>query len=260
REGILYRTMIESGLANTAPLTGVSIQSSLPLILRGSDAAMTNLTDPTRYDLLGIPNNTAGNVKATNALAAANLYPFSPKLNRDLLQLQYSNMQKTLGLFAGIDFAENPQTNPVKYGNYYRDNDITDDDSDWANNTPNLNPNDPNRGYYLFPTTDIKNGGWRRPNGTNVFNKYAVDPAEQGFFSNLKAAALVLNKSDAIIAGTEIGGFDTHKGQGGLTGQHPNLNRAIGWAIYALRKYFTLYADRATWDNVVVVTLSEFGR
>ncbi|MCI0365696.1 MAG: hypothetical protein L0219_17685, partial [Phycisphaerales bacterium] len=74
KDGIFYRTMIESGLANTAPLTGVSIQSSLPLILRGSEAAMTNLTDPNRYDLLGIPNNAAGNTKATNAINAANLY------------------------------------------------------------------------------------------------------------------------------------------------------------------------------------------
>src|SRR6185436_10062670 len=96
REGILYRTMVESGLANTAPLTGVSIQSSLPLVLRGSEAAMTNLTDPNRYDLLGIPNNTAGNRKATNSLFSANSYPFTPKLNRDLLRLQYSNMEKTL--------------------------------------------------------------------------------------------------------------------------------------------------------------------
>src|SRR5438105_6773273 len=35
KDGIFYRAMIESGLANNSPLTGVSIQSSLPLILRG---------------------------------------------------------------------------------------------------------------------------------------------------------------------------------------------------------------------------------
>src|SRR6185436_11655235 len=75
-----------------------------------------------------------------------------------------------------------------------------------------------------------------------------------------KVAALVLNKTDAIVAGTELGGFDTHQNQGQLAGQHPNLNRTIGWAIHALRKYFTRYFDKATWDNVVVVTLTEFGR
>src|SRR5437899_11140754 len=45
QDGIFYRTIIESGLAHTAPLTDVSIQSSLSLIFRGSDAAMTKLTD-----------------------------------------------------------------------------------------------------------------------------------------------------------------------------------------------------------------------
>jgi uncharacterized protein (DUF1501 family) len=30
--------------------------------------------------------------------------------------------------------------------------------------------------------------------------------------------------------------------------------------MYALQKYFTHYADKATWQNIVVVTLSEFGR
>src|SRR5262245_60874048 len=79
KDGIFYRTIIESGLANTSPLTGVSIQSSLPLILRGSAAAMTNLTDPTRYDLLGIPNTTGGNSKAASALNAANLASFPEK-------------------------------------------------------------------------------------------------------------------------------------------------------------------------------------
>ena len=96
-----------------------------------------------------------------------------------------------------------------------------------------------------------------------------ANPAQEDFFARLKAAALVLNKTGAFIAGTELGGFDTHEGQGGVTGTHPNLNRAIGWAVYALRKYFTRYgkggpnaeADaQVSWDDVVVVTLSEFGR
>jgi uncharacterized protein (DUF1501 family) len=82
----------------------------------------------------------------------------------------------------------------------------------------------------------------------------------QNFFRNLKSAAIILNKTDAIIAGSEFGGFDTHNSQGGATGTHANLNRGIGWAMYALKKYFTQYADKATWNDVVVVTLSEFGR
>lgn len=210
---------------------------------------MTNLTDPNRYDLLGLPNNTAGNAKATNFLNQANLYPFPVKQNRDLLELQYANMKNTLSIFAGINFQE--------AGNTFRDDVKTDGDTAWY---PEGQAANDSQGYYLFPTTDVKNGGWRRPNGTNVGNKFVVPTGLEGFFANLKAAALVLNKTDAIIAGTEFGGFDTHNGQGQLTGNHPNLNRGIGWAMYALRKYFTLYADKATWENTVVVTLSEFGR
>lgn len=249
-DGIFYRTIYQSGLANTAPLTGVSIQSSLPLILRGSEAAMTNLSDPTRYNLLSVPS-PAGDVKADAALGTTAGYPFPSKLNRELLSLQYRNLQSTLGLFAQIDFSEN--------GNTFRDNVKTDGDVDWR---PEGAPAGDSQGYYLFPTVNVKNGGWRRPDGSNVAAKYAVDPgnATMDFFNKLKSAALVLNKTDAIIAGTEIGGFDTHRGQGGVTGAHANLNRAIGWSIYALKKFFTLYADRCTWENLVVVTLSEFGR
>lgn len=251
KDGIFYRAIYESGLANTAPLTGVSIQSSLPLILRGSEAAMTNLTDPNRYDLLGIPST--GDAKATNAIASANQYIFPPKQNRELLKLQYQNLEKTLSVFASINFTES--------GNTFQDDVKTDGDANWVPiNAGGTSIGNSSEGYFLFPTTNDKNGGWRRPDRSVDGNKYVVAPAQQGFFNNLKAAAMVLNKTDAIIAGTEFGGFDTHAGQGQLTGQHPNLNRTIGWSIYALYKYFTRYADKATWDNMVVITLSEFGR
>jgi uncharacterized protein (DUF1501 family) len=247
-DGIFYRTMLEylrdQGAAASA-LTGVSIQSSLPLLLRGSEAPMTNLTDPLRYDLLGVPNSTPGNAKANLFLNRANTYPFPEKQSRSLLELQYQNLSSTLSIFAQLDFTEN--------GNTYRDDEVTDDDQEWYNGNGN-------QGYHLFPTTSVKNGGWRRPDGSNVFNKYAVPTNLHSLFERLKAAAIILNKTDAIIAGTEYGGFDTHSNQGQLTGAHPDLNRGFGWAMYALRKYFTRYADRATWNNVIVVTLTEFGR
>jgi uncharacterized protein (DUF1501 family) len=235
KDGIFYRTMIESGLAHTAPLTGVSVQSSLPLLLRGSGAAMTNLTDPTRYNLLGIPNTTDGNNKADNALRVANTVAFPEKNYRDLLSLQYGNMLNTLQIFASIDFSET--------GNTFTDDANTDGDT-----AP----------YYLFPTSNAKNGGYALH--ANSAAKYVVDTNAYSFFTNLKAAALVLNKTDAIIAGTEFGGFDTHSTQGSVTGAHANLNRRLAWAIYALKKYFTKYADKTNWSNLVVITLSEFGR
>jgi uncharacterized protein (DUF1501 family) len=245
-DGIFYRTMAEYLAQNpSASLTGVSIQSSLPLILRGSDFPMTNLTDPLRYDLLGVPNNTPGNLKATNFLNQANTYSFPNKNSRALLQLQYENLTNTLGIFAGINFTEG--------GNTFRDNVVTDGDSEWTS----ANGGD---GYYLFPTTNAKNGGWQRPNGTTNANKYVVPTNLEGLFNQIKAAALILNNTDAIIAGTEYGNFDTHNNQGQLTGTHPDNNRAFGWAMYALQKYFTRYANKVDWNNVVVVTLTEFGR
>ena len=94
----------------------------------------------------------------------------------------------------------------------------------------------------ITPTRELPNeinGGWRRPDGSADGGKYVVPPSGQNFFERLKAAALILNNTDAIIAGTEFGGFDTHSQQGGITGRHSDLNRQIGWAIYGLRKYFT---------------------
>jgi len=252
KDGIFYRAMIESGLANTNSLTGVSVQSSLPLLLRGSAAAMTNITDPTRYNLLGIPNNNGGNTKADNALLLARGYPFADKMNRELLSLQYRNMSDTLSIFASINFSE--------AGNTFQDEIKTDGDTAWLPIDGSGNSTgDAAKGYFLFPTSNDKNGGYRRVGSTNTA-KYVADTGAYSFFTNLKAAALVLNKTDAIIAGTEITGFDTHNSQGGVTGTHPNLQRRIAWAIYALRKYFKNYADKGTWDNLVVVTLSEFGR
>ncbi len=247
KNGLFYRTMVESGLANTSPLTGVSVQSALPMILRGSAAAMTNLTDPLRYNLLGVPNSVAGNSKADAALRLAADYPFPEKRSREFLNLQYQNMLNTLDIFAQIDFTET--------GNVYLDNENTDQD------VP----------YYLFPTdsANAKNGGYTAHAGD--VNKYVVDASSSSrkFFTNLKAAALVLCKTSAIVAGTEFSGFDTHNSQGGVTGTHANLMRRLGWAIYALRKYFMIYGKggplatsdaKVSWDDVVVITLSEFGR
>lgn len=240
KDGIFYRTIIESGLANSSPLTGISIQSSLPLLLRGSAAAMTNLTSPTRYDLLGVPT-PANDTKAFNAMAAGNYYPFPAKRSRELLALQYQNMSNTLRIFGGIDF--NEDASAAGPGNYYRDNVNTDGST---------------QPYYLFPTTNAKNGGFAFFGNSTA--KYVVPTSQYGFFRNLKAAAMILNKTDAIIAGTEIGGFDTHQTQGGAAGTHANLLQGVGWAIYALQKYFTIYAEKVNWNDVVVVTFSEFGR
>ena len=75
--------------------------------------------------------------------------------------------------------------------------------------------------------------------------------------------AVTTGRDDAGAATTAIiGSVQTllSQTQGALTGTHPNLQRRIGWAMYALRKYFLNNADKCTWNNLVVITLSEFGR
>ena len=187
--------------------------------------------------MLGVPNSAAGTFKATNNIVAANQYGYPDKKSRELLNLQYQNMIKVLNEFAtGANFNDSANTFKDAFGNY------------------------------LFPTTDAKNG-----NGSGATG-YVVDRGAYSFFTNLKAAALILNETDAVVAGTELGGFDTHNNQitnagsgatftfNPLTGGHADLQKRIGWAIYALREFFLQNHDRATWENMVVVTLSEFGR
>ena len=81
RDGILYRAMVESGLAHSNPLTAVSFQSSLPLLLRGSLAAMTNISYPARYSLLGVPatGTAGGDAKAKQFLRLAEAARFPDK-------------------------------------------------------------------------------------------------------------------------------------------------------------------------------------
>jgi uncharacterized protein (DUF1501 family) len=229
REGIFYRTLLESGVAATNPLAGVSIQSSLPTIFQGSDLAITNLSDPTRYDLMGTPT-PAGDQKLMNAIARGNQAGFAAKRSRGLLRLSYENLVNTLDLFAGLPFDESENT--------FIDDVPTDGGADH---------------YHLFPTS-------LAINGAGTASTYVVDAGGLSFFQQLKGAALVLNHTDAVIAGTELGNFDTHDNQGGATGNHANLLSRVAWAIYALRKYFLNYSNKARWEDVVIVTLSEFGR
>ncbi|HMO66027.1 MAG TPA: hypothetical protein PKE47_12535, partial [Verrucomicrobiota bacterium] len=98
---------------------GVPSQPSLPLLLRGSRAAMPTLSAPPRYNLSGIPNTAAGNAKADAALRAAMGAEFAGKQNRDLLRLQYDNLSGTLDIFAQLNFSE--------AGNTFTDSTDTDD-------------------------------------------------------------------------------------------------------------------------------------
>ena len=52
-QGILYRALVETGLHQSQLLPAVTMQDTMPLILRG-EVPMANISDPGRYDLLGV--------------------------------------------------------------------------------------------------------------------------------------------------------------------------------------------------------------
>ena len=61
-----------------------------------------------------------------------------------------------------------------------------------------------------------------------------------------------------------MGGFDTHTGQvtagSPHLGGHGRLLKRIGWTFHALSKFFKTYSPTVKWEDVVVITMSEFGR
>ena len=227
-DGLFYRTMAESGWNHNHALSGVSFQSNLPFSLRGQQP-MTNLSSVNRYNILGVSGATsvtnrvtvaADRLKILNAIDAANGRPMPTKDNRELVTGLGNAFRDTLDIFQDQSFT----TNDFK------------DASD----------------RYLFPIDAASNM-------TNV-----VDSNAYGFFQNLKAAAQVLANTDAIIAGTEMGGFDTHTAQvtagSPHLGGHGRLLKRIGWTFYALSKFFQNYSPTVRWEDVIVVTMSEFGR
>jgi uncharacterized protein (DUF1501 family) len=192
-------------------LTAVSVQSTMPLIIRGK-VPMTNLSSVGRYNLLGV--YSTDRAKHTNAIAAANQTLHPDKDNRDLIYGLGNQFKETLDIFQNQVFLSNE---------YYDPADIT---------------------ARLFPAGD-------------------------GFYTNLKTAAQILAQTDAVVAGTQLDGFDTHTAQGAATGSQANLLRRVGGGIYALQQYFKTYGRggpqavagaKADWNDVIVVTLSEFGR
>jgi uncharacterized protein (DUF1501 family) len=212
--GIFYRAVVNTGLYQGRKFPAVSVQSGNPLLLRGP-IAMTNLTDPTRYDMVGVTSNGADKQKLLTAIAAQHAIPYPDKDNRDLLFPTGAGLKDSIDALKSIGLTSN---------NFFDKDGTT----------------------HLFPIDAASNQ-----------KGFSSDYA--GFFKNLKIAAQILAGTDAVIAGTSLGGFDTHDRQGSLTGGHANRMRWIGWAIYAVRKFFT-DVDPALWDNTVVVTLSEFGR
>ncbi len=251
-DGIWYRTIVESGWNRNHALSGVSVQTNLPMSLRG-EQPMTNLSSISRYNIAGVStpsgSTNTDRVKLLNALDLAYQQPFPAKDNRDMVHTLGTQFRDTL------DILQNPA--------FQLNNQFDDGTS--------LYPD----GAYLFPSSTAQD---QLLPGTPT-TTYRVGSSGYGFMSSIRNCAQLLNGTDAIITGTEIGGWDTHTAQvtydaANLVslphlGGHANLLRRVGAAYYALWRYFTLYGKGGSraipgaqvgWDDVVVVTISEFGR
>lgn len=212
--GIFYRAVVETGFYQGRRFPAVSVQSSNPLALRGP-VALPNLSDPLRYDLLGITGNGADKTKLLRAMTAGYAVPHPSRDNRELLFATGRGLEDSIDALKQVGVERN---------------DFFDTDGT----------------THLFPLDAAS-------------NQRGVSAGVYGFFRNLKAAAQILAGTDAIVAGTQLDGFDTHNEQGALTGNHANLMRAVGWGFYAVRQ-FMLNTNPKLWDDTVVLTLSEFGR
>lgn len=212
--GVLYRAMVETGLHQGRAFPAVAVQRTSPLILRGP-VVFPSLSDPSRYDLLGVADGGADKAKLLAAITAAHLEPHPAKDNRELLYNTGRTLEDSIETLKGIG---------VERNDFFDTDGVT----------------------HLFPIDKASNQqGF--PNGA------------YGFFRNLKVAAQILAGTDAVIAGTQLTGFDTHNRQGALDGKHAGLLARLGWALHALRRFF-LDADPALWRDTAVITLSEFGR
>lgn len=215
-EGIFYRTLVETGLHQSQVLPAVSIDSTMPLSIKG-DIPMANIEDPLRFDLLGV--YAEARQKHIEAIARMHGLAYPRRKNRDLVFPTGRRFVGSIGEIQAIDFADNESS-------------------------PFL---DPGEGSHLFPVD--------ADSDDQAFDSYSAFR----FFRSLKYTAQILAQTDAVIAGTELGGFDTHDDQGGLADGHADLMRYLGWGLYALKQYLS-HPDIDQWDNTVVVTLSEFGR
>ncbi len=243
-DGVWYRTVVESGWNRSHALSGVSVQSNMPSSLRGAEP-MTNLSSISRYNLIGVStpsgSTNTDRVKILNALDLAYQQPFPQKDGRPMIHTLGTQFRDTLDILQDPSFLSN---------NWF----------DVDNST------------YLFPSSTAQDQ-------IVTGSTYRVGSNGYGFMSSIRNCAQLLNNTDAIITGTEIGGFDTHTGQvtfdsANLVSQphlggHANLLRRIASAYYALWRYFSLYGKGGSraipgaqvgWNDVVVVTMSEFGR
>jgi uncharacterized protein (DUF1501 family) len=226
-EGWLARYVLEHQADMSGHLPVLTAQGGTPLILQGGRQSFVNIANPNAFDYNLTPERREkfASTWREDYADLVGLEPYRGVLSETGLQLI-----DTLDTYASWDQAG------------------------W-------DPKDPNTGWSLFPVSDETN-----PDDPAGPNGKKFPAGVYPFFNSLKILALSLLENSATrITGTEVGGFDTHDGQGTLEGTHPALLSYIAYGIASLRTVLSGAAndDRnhpAIWQDTVVVTLSEFGR
>jgi uncharacterized protein (DUF1501 family) len=76
-----------------------------------------------------------------------------------------------------------------------------------------------------------------------------------GLGTRLQQVAMFLKRTPVRLLGVNVGGWDTHTNQGGAVGYHGNLLQEVAQGFQAL------YRDlQDQWEDLIVVTMTEFGR
>ncbi|HVR72899.1 MAG TPA: DUF1501 domain-containing protein [Planctomycetota bacterium] len=77
------------------------------------------------------------------------------------------------------------------------------------------------------------------------------------FGDKLRNVAMLLKRTPVQILGVNIGGWDTHTGQGAIYGAHGNLLQDVAEGFRALYRDLQ---EGDLWQDTVIVTMTEFGR
>lgn len=75
------------------------------------------------------------------------------------------------------------------------------------------------------------------------------------FGRKLEEAAMLMKRTPVKFLGLNIGGWDTHSGQGQLNGDHNRLLNYLAQGFQALHRDL-----QDQWDNLIILTMTEFGR
>ena len=124
-----------------------------------------------------------------------------------------------------------------------------------------LSPDNPNRPYnsLVYKAGQALSGTINLIRDAVGDNSYqpengAVYP-DNRFGRKLQEAALLLKRTDMQIIGLQIGGWDTHRSQGRVMGNHPRLLGEVAQGFQALSRDL-----EGIWEDLIIVTMTEFGR